>query len=128
MKRLYPGDRYVDWTCLDGYNWGDETSHGGRWRSFRQIFRPSYLALRRLAPRKPILIGETASTERGGSKAAWIRGMFAEVSRMPQVRAVIWFDKSWDGMDWPLTSSPSAQAAFAAGSGHGVSRAGRARR
>src|SRR5690242_6507456 len=32
----YPGDAYVDWTGVDGYNWG--TTNGG-WQSFQQVFR-----------------------------------------------------------------------------------------
>ena len=26
LSSLYPGDSYVDWTCLDGYNWGTNPS------------------------------------------------------------------------------------------------------
>ena len=33
---LYPGDNYVDWTCMDGYNWG--TDHGNSWQTFDQVF------------------------------------------------------------------------------------------
>jgi hypothetical protein len=29
----YPGDSYVDWTGVDGYNWG-----GSDWQSFQQVF------------------------------------------------------------------------------------------
>jgi len=35
----YPGDSYVDWTGVDGYNWG--TKNGG-WQSFQQVFRNIY--------------------------------------------------------------------------------------
>ena len=28
LKRLYPGDEYVDWTCLDGFNWGKHPQLG----------------------------------------------------------------------------------------------------
>ena len=34
----YPGDAYVDWTGVDGYNWG--TNNGG-WQSFQQVFEKS---------------------------------------------------------------------------------------
>ena len=36
---LYPGDAYVDWTCLDGYNWGTNPRRDA-WRSFTTVFRP----------------------------------------------------------------------------------------
>ena len=29
LEQLYPGDAYVDWTCLDGFNWG-KTAQLGR--------------------------------------------------------------------------------------------------
>ena len=32
----YPGDDYVDWTCVDGYNWGG--GGGGGWQSFKDVF------------------------------------------------------------------------------------------
>ena len=61
----YPGDDYVDWTGVDGYNWG-----GGDWQSFQQVFQDIYPLL--AAKKKPIIIGEMASSEQGGDKAAWI--------------------------------------------------------
>ena len=63
----YPGDDYVDWTGVDGYNWG---STNGGWQTFQEVFRNIYPLL--AAKGKPIIIGEMASTELGGDKAAWI--------------------------------------------------------
>jgi len=48
----YPGDAYVDWTGVDGYNWG--TTNGG-WQTFQQVFREIYPLL--AARKKPIMIG-----------------------------------------------------------------------
>ena len=42
MSTLYPGDEYVDWTCLDGYNWGPTATPPRNWRSFSYLFGPSY--------------------------------------------------------------------------------------
>jgi Glycosyl hydrolase family 26 len=109
IASLYPGRAYVDWTCLDGYNRDDP------WRSFTSIFRTDYeLITEHLAPGKPMMIGETASTETGGSKAAWIAGMFASLPSFPAVRGLIWFDRA-SGGDWPAESSPSSLAAFSRG-------------
>jgi hypothetical protein len=62
------------------------------------------------------MIGETSSSERGGSKASWISALFASLpASFPSVRALLWFD-AYDGSDdWPLESSASATAAFSAG-------------
>jgi beta-mannanase len=70
LARLYPGDRYVDWLGVDGYNWGT-VRPTTTWRSFRQVFGPTLTSLRRLS-RKPIMLAEVGSTELGGNKARWI--------------------------------------------------------
>jgi beta-mannanase len=65
----YPGDSYVDWMCVDGYNWGT-TQSWSSWQTFAQVFKDIYPVL--ATKNKPIIIGEMASTELGGDKAAWI--------------------------------------------------------
>lgn len=111
---LYPGDSYVDWVGVDGYNWG--TSQPGdpykHWVAFRDIFGASYYALTMLTI-KPIMIAETASTELGGDKAQWItQGFLTDLpARFPNVRVVIWFDENKE-TDWRVNSSASALAAF----------------
>jgi hypothetical protein len=117
LSSLYPGDAYVDWTCLDGYNWGTNPAAPKGWRSFDQLFAASYGEIaERLAPSKPMMIGEVGSSEVGGSKAAWIEDMLARLpTDYPRVRAMLWFDKFDSGMDWPIETSPAATAAFASG-------------
>jgi hypothetical protein len=114
---LYPGDEYVDWTGLDGYNKG--TAKGVPWRTFSYLFGPDYREITEtLAPSKPMLIAEVASSEEGGSKAEWIEEMFAQLPvSFPKVRGLMWFDYFDQGNDWPLETSPSATAAFATGIG-----------
>lgn len=108
---LYPGDTYVDWVGLDGYNGGTALPWGG-WQSIGQIFGASYDALAAMTS-KPVMLSETASAEAGGDKAAWIRqGLLDEVSsRLPRVRAVIWFHENKE-TDWRVNSSPAALEAF----------------
>ncbi|HEY1854917.1 MAG TPA: glycosyl hydrolase [Solirubrobacterales bacterium] len=107
----YPGDSYVDWTCLDGYNWG-----GSRWTGFSELFGPTYHRITdQVAPSKPMIIGEVGSSENGGSKAAWISEMLEKLpTEFQKIRGVIWFDKFEEG-DWPLETSASAESAFASG-------------
>jgi hypothetical protein len=122
LSSLYPGDAYVDWTGLDGYNWGTNPAAPRGWRSFDQLFAPSYEEITAdVAPSKPLMIGEMGSSEQGGDKAAWIRDALAKVpANYPQVRALLWFDKFDDGMDWPIESSANASSAFAEGIGQSV--------
>lgn len=118
LSQLYPGNSYVDWTCIDGYNWGNSGGRNDPWLSFSQIMKPTYDQLLQIAPSKPIMIGETASNEGGGSKSAWITDAFSIQlpNNFPQVKAVVWFN--WptqeDGatQQWPIESSSASQAAF----------------
>ncbi len=110
----YPGDSWVDWVGLDGYNYA--RVHHVRWLSVPQLFGASYALLERLTS-KPVIIAETASVEQGGSKARWItQGLLSDVPRLfPRVRAVVWWQRRTrvDG-DLRINSSRSAAAAFRA--------------
>ena len=122
LSSLYPGDAYVDWTGLDGYNWGTNPAAPNGWRTFDQLFKASYDAISgSVAPSKPMMLAEVGSSEVGGDKAAWIRDALSEVpADYQQVRAMLWFDKFDDGMDWPIETSSAATSAFAEGVGQSV--------
>jgi len=107
----YPGDAYVDLLGMDGYNWGRTQTlekHGwdSRWRSFREIFAPLHCELRRLAPRKPLFVFETAAVCRGGDRTAWIRGV-AEALRAWRIQGVAWFQAHKE-QDWRITAEEAA--------------------
>jgi len=113
LASLYPGDEYVDWTGLDGYNWG-----GSGWASFKDIYGSTYHRITdAIAPSKPMIIGEVGSSENGGSKAAWIADMLKRLpTEFPKIHGLLWFDKYVDG-DWPIQTSSAATSAFASGIG-----------
>lgn len=112
FKKVYPGDAYVDWVALDGYNWGNVQPRS-RWQSMNGVFGSSYDAVTRLAPSKPFMIAEVASTEKGGNKAAWIRDAFSKSipNRMPKTRAIVWFSNNKE-TDWRVNSSDVSLAAY----------------
>jgi hypothetical protein len=116
LHSLYPGDAYVDWTCLDGYNWGVRRGSPG-WLNFDQIYHSTYKKIvRKIAPGKPMLLAELASTDRGGSKPAWIRDTLRRIrNRYRKVRGVIWFDQEERNTHWPIESSAGAIEAFRQG-------------
>ncbi len=122
LASLYPGDGYVDWTGLDGYNWGTNPASPRGWRSFDQLFADTYGEIAEdIAPAKPLMIAEFGSSEQGGDKAAWIRDALSRIpAAYPQARAMLWFDKFDDDMDWPIETSPAATTAFAEGIGQSV--------
>jgi len=108
FKRFYPGDEWVDWVGLDGFNWGAY----GTWQSFNQIFALSYQRLLRFTDR-PIMIGEIGVNQAGGSKPRWIsRTLRRVLPRYRNVRAVVWFDASDGRADFRIDSSAGALAAF----------------
>ena len=117
LAPLYPGDEYVDWTGLDGYNWGTNPSSPRGWESFDRLYASTYREITEtIAPSKPLVIGEVGATEHGGSKSAWIEDALASVpAEYPKVRALLWFEKFDDGMDWPIETSSAATSAFANG-------------
>ena len=115
LASLYPGDTYVDWTCLDGYNGNSP------WTSFTNLFQATYDEITQtIAPSKPMIVAESGSTESGGSKAQWITNMLnALPTRFPQIHGFMWWEQTSSGpggyTDWPIESSASSQAAFAQG-------------
>jgi hypothetical protein len=115
LSELYPGNAYVDWTCLDGYNYPSPGGHG--WSSFDQIYSSTYdQIVDDIAPGKPFMVGEVASSEQGGSKAAWVTDMLGDItSGYSALRAFVWFDWSQGGDDWPIETSSASAAAFAQG-------------
>ncbi|MGI9255244.1 MAG: glycoside hydrolase family 26 protein [Thermomicrobiales bacterium] len=111
LNKLYPGDDYVDWVGLDGYNWGLDQPDS-EWRSFDDIFGVAYRALIRLSQR-PVMIAETASVESGGDKAAWITEAFAALpQRYTRVKAFAWFNEKQPNGNFPVNSSSEALAAY----------------
>jgi hypothetical protein len=92
MHNYYPGDAYVDWIGLSGYNW-----YGWRdrpWESFETLYDG---VLRDLACRyaKPVIISEIGSVDQDGSgsaKAAWITNLYARLAEYPFVRGIVWFN------------------------------------
>ena len=113
---LYPGDSYVDWLGLDGYNWGTSKSWT-HWESFSEIFQSSYQALVGLAPAKPIMIAETNTTDQGGNKAMWYQDMISTqlLYNFPKIKAVIFYNEDrskQEQVNWLITVSPASLDTF----------------
>ncbi len=111
----YPGDDYVDYISIDGYNWGTCQSWSS-WQTFSQVFKKAYNALANID--KPLFIAEISSSERGGNKAEWITDMFEHFATdFSRVFAVMWFSQSKEANegDWALNTSQAAVDAWKAG-------------
>jgi len=110
----YPGDDYVDWVGVDFYNWGT-SQPWSRWLPAVDILRAPYEEIRRVAPGKPMMVGEMGTTPSGGDKAAWIAA-FLPALRLgfPNVRAVVWFNIDKE-TDWRFDDTDADLAAFRTG-------------
>ncbi|WNV85140.1 cellulose binding domain-containing protein [Umezawaea sp. Da 62-37] len=112
----YPGDGYVDWVAIDGYNWGLGPSwdpSGNYWTSFDSIFSGPYATARSIAPQRPVMIAEVGSSEDGGNKAQWINDMSTALQsgRYSDLKLVTYFDQDKEEL-WSGSSSQSTKTAF----------------
>jgi mannan endo-1,4-beta-mannosidase len=65
----------------------------------------------------PVIIGETACAETGGSKGQWITDAFKKIiSDFPRIEALVWFDIKKE-CDWRIGSSDESLKAFRASAG-----------
>lgn len=109
----YPGDEYVDWVAMSGFNWGTSSPYSS-WRSFEHWYKKPLGYLKTTG--KPIIISEFASVEQGGDKAKWIRDAYGKIrTEYPFVKGVVYYDSKEVGpentQDWRIqTSSESAKA------------------
>lgn len=114
----YPGDAYVDYVALDGYNWAYQPDDAGNvtpeWKSFREVFDDAYAEVSAVTS-KPMLIAEFACAEDdtfdGSRKAAWIADAFAQLKAgaYPNVVGTVWFDENKE-REWSLTGPASSDA------------------
>ncbi|KAJ3094967.1 hypothetical protein HDU96_001390, partial [Phlyctochytrium bullatum] len=110
---MYPGDEYVDWTCLDVYQGGDLWGLG--WApTASTIMTPMLDRLTRLAPSKPIAIGEFGvhlqQPQGLSGKAAFYRDIVSRATSDPRIKMAVLFNKdtfavkNWgqpDLAEWP---------------------------
>lgn len=111
FTEYFPGDSYVDWVGLDGYNAGTSEPRFS-WRTFDQVMEGNSDAYAQASSfGKPLVLAEFASAEQGGDKAAWIEDAFARIGSQYDFVGFIWFNID-SGADWRINSSPAALKAF----------------
>jgi len=112
MSAFYPGDSYVDWICLDGYNFAE--IHGGPSRTFASLFQSSYDEITAITD-KPLMIDEYASheTTQGPIKAQFIDGVRTDVpAKYPRIKAMSWFNCNCSDGNFQIQASESATDAY----------------
>lgn len=121
ITRYYPGDAFVDWTSIDGYNWGTNYSWTS-WESFTEVYSDIYNTLVTNYPDKPILIAEYGSAEPTDipdrawgqtgddsdnyeSKDVWFNDMLVALKdSFPAIRAVSLFNINKE-LGWSITET-----------------------
>ena len=108
-ERYYPGDAFVDWVGLDGFNFGgsQEYKNGATstWRTPQQLFDSILGRVRELTD-KPVALAEFASSSVPDSgtgnqpqkKAGWIRSVFEYVAEN-DIKMACWFNVDQTGND-----------------------------
>lgn len=117
-EAFWPGDAFVDWVAVDGYNWGASQSWS-TWRSPGSTFGAMVARLRALAPGKPLAVTETASTSATATgsalaaKGAWVADLYAWLPANG-VRMVVWFDEDKE-TDWAVFGGSGGDETFRSG-------------
>jgi hypothetical protein len=89
LHNYYPGDSYVDWIGLSGYNW--YSTRGLPWFSFEYLYNDVLIDLACNYP-KPQIIAEIGTVDGGPSKASWIDDAYNKILSYPFLRVVTWFN------------------------------------
>ncbi len=119
INQLYPGDNYVDWLALDGYN-----RLANPWQDFSAIMATTVTQLVNIAPGKPIMVAETGCNQTNHpteTKAQWFLNVLTNYLPVvqPRIKAWVYFNStnSNDGNDWRITSPASAVTGYQQGIG-----------
>jgi hypothetical protein len=111
IEAFFPGDQYVDWVSIDGYN-----RNRGKWSTVADLFSAAYATLTKIS-RRPVMIAETACVEDttdSTAKPRWMTDGFLNIipNQMPRIKSILYFDNAGHGETYPLDSSPASFAAF----------------
>ncbi|MFN2464027.1 MAG: glycoside hydrolase family 26 protein [Candidatus Dormibacteria bacterium] len=117
VPHIYPGDAYVDWVGIDGYNWADRGT-----QSAATIFGPMVSKLKGLTTR-PLSIDEVGTGTQtqptlaptqpnnvyytAAQKGAWIADYFNYL-QTAGIKMSLWFNNNKEE-DWAVFSQPGAQ-------------------
>jgi mannan endo-1,4-beta-mannosidase len=105
----YPGDDYVDFIGIDGYNWGN-TRSWSRWMSFRDIFDKRIKDIRANLS-KEIIISEFSSASKGGDKLIWIKKALDYIKSEKAIRGFVLFNIDKEE-DWSFYGNGSFERAI----------------
>src|SRR6478609_4651515 len=122
LRSLYPGDAYVDWVGVSGYQRPPYKADNDA--TFSYTFDRTLNQLREITDKK-ILLAEVGASEVGGTKPAWVTSFFEgfDPGRNDDVIGFAWFNLAVttyvDGQlatnDWRVDSRANSLEAFRTG-------------
>ncbi len=102
ITNYYPGNKYVDYVGIDGFNFGDP------WQSYSEIFSKPLQQVRQY--KKPIIIASIASAQ-GEGKSIWIKDALLSMQNDPDIVGFIWFNENKE-KNWLLSSDQKSLEEF----------------
>jgi hypothetical protein len=115
----YPGDAYVDWIGIDGYNWGASQSWS-TWTAPDAVFGSMVARLRSISA-KPLALTETASSSATpgavnvAAKSQWITQLFAYATAPATgARMIVWFNEDKE-TDWAVFGGSNGDETYRSG-------------
>ncbi len=116
MHLYYPGNEFVDWVGVDGYNFGEHHDQWHQWQSFDEVFGDTLKQFSDRYPSKPIILSEFGCAPgKPKQRSDWIHDAFDKINRNAQIKAAIWFnlDKRREGEpNWRIDVWPESLQAF----------------
>lgn len=112
LARVYPGDDYVDWVGISGYH---RSTTPGVAPSFDATFARSLAEIKKVAPKKLVVLTEVGAGTGEADRVTWINDFFERLLEHPEIIGFSWFNDFKDGGDWRIGYSTRTEAAFAAG-------------
>lgn len=118
FENYYPGHDVVDLVGFSSYNYGwcpSTSSISGKWESYDTIFKPYIERMQVMAPTKPIIIAETATTAYWADKTSdikqkdsWLIQNYEYLAGHPAVLGVYYFSFSeFDGYACDFELNPN---------------------
>ncbi len=112
ISELYPGDNYVDWISVDGYN-----RLANPWQDFSDVATATLTQMTNIAPGKPIMVAETGCNQNPSfDKAQWFRNVLTNFlpTVQPRIKAWVYFNSTntSDGNDWRITAPATATVGY----------------
>ncbi|HEY9691905.1 MAG TPA: hypothetical protein V6D15_06855 [Oculatellaceae cyanobacterium] len=115
-EQYYPGDAYVNWVAIDGYNWGTSQSWSS-WQTPSQVFDDMLGRLKAISTR-PVGITEVGSSTKTSSgtsltaKSQWMTDMF-NYAVNKDIKMVNWFNQDKE-TDWAAFGGANGDSTYKA--------------